>query len=225
MNAVPPRLQEVEVRQRGPSSQAADELGPALARGLGLPLTALRASIESLREALSADSPGHHVASNVLQEVDRLNRNLRDLLDYASSPRPTPSRCTASEIALSARGALPESARARVTLARERTDATLRVDGPLLTRNVQRLLERALDEGSEEILLVVRQERGSTVFSVIGSSSPRARSSRPRSTGLALSVARRDVETLQGTLEIRRSPSGETCATVILPDSPDGDAS
>ena len=204
---------------RGADARSA-EVGQALAQGLDLQLSALRASIESLRDVLSSDSATRQVASNVLQQVERLGRNVRDLTDYASPPRPRPTRCTASEIVLCARGALPEAARARVIVALERTDGILGVDGPLLVRNLLRLLERAIDLGSPEILLFARQERGRMVFGVVDAASSPLSESRRRAADLSLALVGRDLELLDGRLEIRSSGPGENCVSLTLPVTP-----
>jgi K+-sensing histidine kinase KdpD len=222
LNVVPIHARDAEARREGAAASA--EVGEALAQGLDVQLSALRASIESLRDALSSDSAGRQVASNVLQQVDRLGRNVRDLMDFATPPRPRPTRCTASEIVLCARGALPEDARARVIVALERTDDVLCIDGPLLVRSLLRLLERAIDLGSPEILLFARREDGRTVFGVVDAASRSLRDAR-RQKDLSLAVVGRDLELLDGSLEIRSSAPGETCVSLSVPATPIGPAS
>jgi K+-sensing histidine kinase KdpD len=218
LNAVPTHALDADAQADALARRLAEELAPALAQGLDLPLCALRASVESLRENLASDAAGRQVAANVLREVDHLGRNVRDLMDYATPPRPRPSRCTASEIAHSALGALPEGARARVTVARERTDAILFVDGPLVVRSLLRLLERAV-EREGEVLLFARSEGGRALFGVVAGSALSSAGPR-RQTDLSLCVVRRDLGLLAGSLELRTSSHGGTCATVMLPVEP-----
>jgi len=204
-----------------------DELGPALVHGLDLPIAALRATMESLGDTLLRDQRGHRLLEGVLAEVDRLGKNVRDLVDYASPRRPAPLRCTAAEIALSAREGLPLQQRARVLTALDGTDKVLVTDAALLSRDLRRLLENALEASSREVLVVVHHDTDSTRFAVVDDSDrsfdedwarSAFHSTKRNHLGLGLAIAARDIELMNGTLEIQRTPHGETIATITVPD-------
>ena len=202
-------------------------MSQAIAEGLDLPLSALRASMESLNRMLPADVNGNGPLEGALDEVRRLGRNVRDLMEFTSPPNPLPMRCTANEIAMSAmRGLAPEH-RSRVTVARVEAGGTMRADAPLLARNLRRLLQNALEAGTGDVFLIVRRESGKTSFSVTDRSSHsfdtrNARSpfqsSKARHLGLGLALTERDVALMNGTLELRCSPS-RTYARVTIPDA------
>ncbi len=210
---------------------ANQELGAALSQGLDLPLSALRASMESLCATLGRNGDDRALVDGVLEEFDRLGRNVRVLMELASPPVPQPLRCTAAEIALSARHGLPVALRARVTLARMDDGAAFEVDGPLLARVLHRLIENSLEAGSEQVLLIVRPEGQRWCFSVVDDAAvpfdadwavSAFHSTKHNHLGLGLALAKRDLALIGGTLEFRRTHRGETCATVTIPRTAEG---
>lgn len=203
--------------------------GSAVTRALQVPLRALRAYLESLAESFDEDDARGDQTAGALQEVKRLERSVRLLVEYEEEPRVMPLRCTVDEIARSARASLPERDRERVWIAHEARDRQLHVDGPLLIRCLTRLMENALQAGSDRVLLRIRREADGTVFSVVdrapdsGFDLSRAgqpfRSSRLGQMGLGLTLALRDVELMGGSLHAERTPLGDTCMHLAVPDA------
>jgi signal transduction histidine kinase len=219
LDAAPTHAPDLEAQSRV-AAPPVEDFSAALAHGLDLPLSALRASVERLCDAIADDPDGLRAASNVLRQVEHLGRNVRDLLDFASHPRIAPTNCTASEIVLSAHRALPETVRPRVTLARERAETLLCVDVTLAVRSLLRLLERAMDQGSSEILIFARPAGSAVVFGLVDAAGRQGGAPRRPAPDLSLAVARRDLELLSGSLEIRSATGGRTCTTVTLPVHP-----
>lgn len=204
------------------------DLGRALAEGLNLPLSALRASMEALTQELARGGVGPLLIDGVLREVDRLGRNVQELLDYATPPVVRPLRCTIEEIVTSARRQLAGASKNRVVAAHERAGATIVVDGPLLSICLRRLLENALEASSELVLVVTRQENGRTSFTILDDGQEPLdldrthatfRTTRPNQLGLGIELARRDVESMLGELEFLACPGGGKLARLIVPDS------
>ncbi len=221
---------EPEAREvRGPGAAPAPSGGAfsrALTQGLNLPITALRASVESLSQELSQVGVGALRIVGVLREVERLAENVRELVDFATPPVLRPLRCTLEEILSGARAALPAARRGRVLLARMGRGAALHLDGPLLSTCLRRLTENALEAGSEHVLLVGRAGPGCAVFSVIddapGGFDPDSaladfHTTKPNHLGLGIALTRRDVALMNGRLEFLSTPGGETCARITVP--------
>jgi len=200
----------------------------ALSQGLGLPLTALRATVESLGHELRGGPvrcPSRRI-DGVLQEMERLDRNVGELIALATAPVPRPLRCTLAELVHAARMELGPAQAARVVVAQATGHESLLVDGPLLSSCLRRLLENALEAGSEHVLVVARLERSAASFSVIDDA-PSAfgpdwkpvpfRSTKPNHLGLGLVLAHRDVALLNGRLEFLSTPGGETCVRITIP--------
>jgi len=204
-----------------------EQLRSALAQGLDLPLTALRASMEALNRTLPVDTNTGGVLEGALEEVNRLGRNVRELMEFTAQPDPMPMRCSATEIVASARDSLPSEVRERVFAAHVSCDLPLETDAPILARSLGRVLENALESGSEEVLVVVRQENDTTSFAVVDGSPANFdcqwamsafHSTKQSHLGLGLAITERDVTLLNGTLAFERSELGETCVTITVPD-------
>jgi two-component system C4-dicarboxylate transport sensor histidine kinase DctB len=205
-------------------------LSRALAQGLDRPLTALRATMEALGQELAQNGIPSLRIHGLLREVERLAGNVRDLCAFATPPVPRALTCSLQEILAGARAQLSPALKTRVLVARmapEERPATLEVDGPLLCNCLRRLIENALESGSEHVLLLARLEQGNARFSVIDAA-PRGfdpdwaieafHTTKPNHLGLGLALTRRDVELLGGELEFLTTPDSH-CARISVPAS------
>jgi len=201
----------------------------ALSTGLDLPLSAVRASIEALVQEFSRRESGRSIMLGVLAEVQRIGRNVQDLMDFSRPPDPRPMACSLEEIVVSsARGLTPEH-RARMLFSRPR--GGIACDGPIVSRCLRRLVENALETDAGSVLVGARQERGHACFYVVDDGradfDPRGvehpfRSPKPSRLGLGLPLVRRDAELLNGAFTLDRSPLGITTASIRVPDSEGG---
>jgi len=202
-------------------------LSRALAQGLDTPLSALRASLETLGHELRAGVKDIQPLriEGVLGEFERLGRNVRELLDYATPPEVRPLACSLEEIVRAACAPLDVLARERVLVARVEPGSEITVDGPLLATALRRLIENALEAGTGQVLVVARREPAGTSFSVTDDASAALApdwqatpfcTTKPNHLGLGLALTRRDVALLGGRLEFLRTPGGETCVRISL---------
>lgn len=201
-------------------------LSRALAQGLDTPLSALRASLETIGQELRSGAKDIQPLriEGVLGEFERLGRNVQELLDYATPPEVRPLSCSLEEIVQAARAPLSPESKERVVVARIEPGTRLEVDGPLLATALRRLIENALEAGSGTVLVVARREGACTSFSVVDDASGFGpdwqptpfRTTKPNHLGLGLALTRRDVGLLGGRLEFLRTPGGETCVRIHL---------
>ena len=200
------------------------DLSRALVQGLNLPLSALRATMESLTLELADGGVRPQRIAGVLREVDRLGKNVRELLDFAARPTVRAQPCSLEEIVSGARAQLSPELRSRVTAARcGRADA-IRTDAPLLAACLRRLIENALEAGSEQVLVVARREPDCASFAVFDDArgfgqDPQCvpfRTTKPNHLGLGLVLTRRDVELLHGRLDFLSTPGGGTCVRITI---------
>ncbi|MEM7309972.1 MAG: hypothetical protein AAF682_25075 [Planctomycetota bacterium] len=215
------------------SQEADDALSEALLDGLNVPLSALRASLESLAAGLPREDPRSGTIAGALAEVSKVGRSVQDLAAYAAPPHPRPLRCTVEEIVYSARHQLPKKDRERVLIARVDRGGTLFVDGPLLARCLHRLVENAVEASTGYVLMNVREDDDATLFTTVNrdlhtqldlewAQAP-FQTDKPRHLGLGLALAKRDIELLGGTLVLTRTPRGETVAMARVPNAPEAD--
>jgi len=199
----------------------------ALSQGLDIPLLALRVSMESLSKELTRDGDSAQLLSGALAEVEQLGRNVRELVEFASTPRPMPLACTLAEIVISARQSLAPSRQTHVTVAHTDPDASLCIDGPLVARSLSRILENALEAGCEHALLIARRQAGSVRFTVFDDAParfdaewavPAFHSTKRNHLGLGLSLAQRDIALLGGSIEFSNGSHGNKAVVVTVPD-------
>ncbi len=202
------------------------EVGAALLHALDLPLNALRASMEALLAELEGKAAGRTLP-HVLNEVRLLERNVRDLIAFTTPSTPSPLRCTLDEITQSAREELPSSLRGRVVQARHDHGARLFVDGPMVSRCLRRLIENALEAGSQNVLLISKRDREGASFTVVDTAPEfleadwalqAFRSKRSNHLGLGLPLVQRDVSIMGGDLTMTVTPFGSTCIEVRVPE-------
>ncbi|MSR63046.1 MAG: HAMP domain-containing histidine kinase [Planctomycetes bacterium] len=211
---------------RAPLVSEDGALSRALTQGLDTPLHALRATMESLGHELLAHQPIQPLRiDGVLREVDRLGKNVRELVSFATPPVPRPLACSLEEIVQAARAELAPELRERVVLARGERAAMAHVDGPLLSGCLRRVIENALEATEEPVLVVARLEQGEASFTVIdgtpstlgpGWQPAPFRTTKPNHLGLGLTLTQRDVALLNGRLQFLSTPGGETCVRITL---------
>jgi len=196
-------------------------LGQSLERVLGGPLAALRASIESLVGELGGEDPRGRTLEGALEQVTRMTRDLRCLVDFAA-PRPlAPLRCSFEEIARGVVGSLGAQRCGRLQLAYPPRGAAFTVDGPLLINCLSSLAQGALESAPGNLLLQARRERELVVFTFVLAGAPSGeRSSCDASPAMRLEVARRDIARMGGSLCVQHTARGLTCIGVLLPDRP-----
>lgn len=208
-------------------------LAQALGCGLELPVAALRASLEGLAAELRGLRPPPAAIPGVLEEVRRLGRNVESLIDLARPAEPRPLRCRVEEILRCAARAFLPCHRPRLVLVHPARDATLVVDGPLLSRLLERLIENALEASDREDVLLIARARGSRVEFCILNHAPAAfdvrwalqpfHSTKPNRLGLGLPLAERDARALGGRLTIETGSARDVRVRVRLPAVPPSD--
>ncbi len=214
-----------------PLQPDAQDLGATLTHILSSPLSALRASIESLAADVGREDPRGMILSGALEQVLRLARDVQSLVEYAAPRSLSPLRCSPDEIAWAALQSLPPYLRERVQYAQASRPAVLLVDGPLLSGSIANLLSAAVDSTRDPVLLQVRIEAQRALFAVVegdadGRFDPAAfvvdGTPDGTATAVRLAVARRDIERMGGLLQVQHTARGLTCVTVEFPASADG---
>jgi hypothetical protein len=172
-----------------------NDLPRFLGEGVRVPLSALRASLETLAHRFEERDPREQLVGSALALVVRLQHDLQTILDAETPPTLRPLPCTLQELAASAVRALSSAHRERAIVAVEGGRARFQIDGPLFSRALSRLLECALDRGSEPALLRARDDGREAAFTLL----LRGPAPVPGSIDeLALAVAARDVERMGG---------------------------
>lgn len=215
------------------AATSSPDLGLTMTQILRNPLAALRASMESLASEFRADDPRSLQVSGALKQVLAMTRDVESLMHLAA-PRPlAPLCCSVDEILRTALRRQRFEHASRVRLASGSSESKIVVDGPLLADCLGRLLENALTNTRDWVLLSARRESDGTHFCVVlgaGENEDERAADRELSLHdlaaleLGLALARRDVERMNARLDITRTPLGNTCIRVVAPDVPTTDA-
>ena len=201
------------------------ELGAALVQALDVPLNAIRISMEALMGELGEKATGHRLPL-VLDKVGRLERNVRDLIAFASPSEPQPLRCTLDEITQSACDGLPQAFQGRILRARHACGEAVHADGPMISCCLRRLMENAVEAGSPEVLLISRLTARGAEFTVVDAApadleiewaAKAFHSNRPDRMGLGLPLVLRDISLMGGELRMHATPRGSTCIELHVP--------
>ncbi len=216
-----------------PSANAAPlpapDLGLTMTQVLRNPLSALRASMETLASEFRADDPRSLKLSGALEQVLAMSRDV-DALMALAAPRPlAPLTCSLDEILESALRRQGFEQRARVRLARPTSPANLRVDGPLLADCLARLLEHALASVSQSVLLSTQRDGALTRFAIVADSASAGATweqlpqQRRAALELGLALARRDAQRMQAELEVAHGELGHLRLTLSVRDAATGE--
>jgi len=195
----------------------------AMNHGIRAPLAALTAAMEFMSGDLQADDPYTSIISGVLDELDRLGRNVETLYRHSVPPALQPLRCSVEEICRSTIATLPEADARRVWLAIDDVDHHLLVDGPVLMDCLAAFLEDAVSRGSEEVLFHAHQSKGATFFAIVDDLVSDAElpallesivddDDAPES--FPVQLAKRDVQRMEGSVTITRSTPNQSCVMV-----------
>ena len=222
-NPKSPRLMNSDNTTLIPSSRdgaihANPALSHALRRGLGRPISALRASMESLVLEFEPRDPRGAALDDALGEVARLGRNVRDLIDYAYPPEPHEMSCGVDEILYSARFQLPRGLWRELLIARDlpggQTMPKILVDGPVLSRSLARLIQAGSSNLSGGVLLHASWHAGEVHFGITFQGTGQLEDD---PMGLCHAIAQRDLGVLGCLVEERTTPSGNTTIRVRIP--------
>jgi hypothetical protein len=195
-----------------------------------LPLAAVRASLESLARGSGAEA-GLRVLDNALEQLLQIQVAAEVLGDHLSPSIVREECCSIEEIARCSLLGLSERHRSRICLAMDEPNAQLRVDGPLLSRSLGRILDAALADGSHEILVHSHSDGAGVWFSIVDDLEPERHSSldwscvlgpedpaSPLGTGrTAVLVAARDIRRMGGSVDVIASFGRHHCVVVGLP--------
>lgn len=203
------------------------ELGLSMTKILRNPLLALRASMESLATELGASDPRAVAVKHALEQVLEMSRGVETLVTYASPRTVRPQRCSIAEIVQSARRGLRFDQAARVEVVDQTQQGFVTVDPGLLAGSLHCLLAHALATSGDSVLLSARRDEGRVTFAIVeqapcDSFDALSRSDLPpgevAAAKLGFEIAFRDIARIGGRLTAERTPHGNRCVSIELPE-------
>lgn len=229
-DAVQSRLREAEqLAQIG-------QLAASLAHEIKNPLAGISGAIQVIRANLKQSDPHWPVLGEVLRQINRLDRSVKDLLVYARPKPPRYQRCDlrrAIERVLNLLRKEPEFERIRLEYSVARNLPVIAADEHQLEQVLMNLLLNAAQAsqsggvvrlsaaaGDGRVQLVVEDRGCGMSLEVSRRALEPFFTTKSRGTGLGLPICRKIVEAHGGSLSIRSAPGEGTEVTVELHEEP-----
>jgi signal transduction histidine kinase len=197
------------------------------------PLSALKMNLRILEKKVFLDALTTEHMNIAKEQVERLEKMLRELLEYSKPVRPVYRKINLKELLRSIIGDLKEILKEKKLIVEtDISDSIVNVtsDEDLLRRIIENLITNAAEASppGETILLCVGEESGSIRIEVIDhgkgmSEKVKSRlfepffTTRGEGTGLGMSNVKRFVEALNAAIEVNTAEGKGTKVTIILP--------
>lgn len=178
---------------------AAPPCGERAARALCQRVASLRAALDAVRGSLPVRDPLQTPVQGALNELDRLARDVRALVDWSLPGPARPLDCSLEEIGLAAVDALQPDRRERAFVAVEAPATRIFVDGPIASRSLARLLEHGFAAGADRVDLRIEPRDGG--FTAVATFTGAGATESSVAAGLADALARRDLARLGASVE------------------------
>lgn len=208
------------------------EMGSAVAHGLRNPLASIRSSAE-LAMGGELPSDARECAQDIVDQVDRLEGWIRELLTYAKPSHANLGPVNINEVLLESLATYSrELARRDIGIRRELATnlPTIRGDAPLLRQMIGSLISNACEATAPGGWIALRSSCNANKQIVIevadsgsGMSAEKLRqvfkpfyTSKPKGLGLGLPLAKRMVERLGGAIELESAAGKGTTIRLLL---------
>jgi hypothetical protein len=189
---------------------AALPCGERAARALGQRVAALRAALDSASACIPVEDALHGPIAGAARELEHLARDVRALVDWSLPATPRALECTLQEIAGAIPAVLPPARRATTTVRVGEPAARVRIDGPLASRALARLVEHGFALGAERAALLLASDGAS--FTVTAAFEGASAAEDSVSAALSGALARRDLARLGARLEFDAAARRTTIA-------------
>jgi two-component system, NtrC family, sensor histidine kinase HydH len=215
-------------------------LGAGIAHEIGTPLGVVRARAEIINGKLGSDHPQAAGARVIMEQIDRITRTLRQLLDFS---RPAPAEVVAVNVAPVAHS-VAELLRFEADRRRVAIEVEVPEDLPAIAADPDELQQvlvnlvlnacDACDAGTSDARVKIAAERTPEAVRIVvvdnGGGIPEelrhrvfdpffTTKKRGKGTGLGLTIAAQIVRNHGGRLDLEPDPAGGTRAVVLWPSS------
>jgi signal transduction histidine kinase len=207
-------------------------LAASLAHAIKNPLAGISGAIQVIRGNMPADSPHNPIIDEMLDQIDRLDATVRDLLVYSRPPALARGRLDLNELIARVLNVLreePALRRIRVVHVRQDPLPEIQADERHLEQVIMNVLLNAADASAEGDKVVITTSfdgcvRMSIVDTGVGMNGEALRRSfepfyttKTKGTGLGLSISRQIVDAHNGRIVIESKRQRGTTVTVELP--------
>ncbi|MFO0838634.1 MAG: protoglobin domain-containing protein [Phycisphaerae bacterium] len=209
------------------------QLAASLAHEIKNPLAGISGAVQVIRDAAPAGDPHRPILAEILRQIDRLDRTVKDLLIYARPVPPRLQECRLDRVierVATFFGREPELQRLRLVHVRGDPTPAIEADEHQVEQVLMNLVLNAAhashDGGSVRIRTTVREDGVQLRVEDDGHGMDEELqrrafqpffTTRARGTGLGLPICKRIIEEHGGELSIESTPGRGTNVTVSLP--------
>jgi nitrogen-specific signal transduction histidine kinase len=231
---------EKEIR-RNDRLRTLGQISAGVAHEIRNPLTGIATSVEVLEGKLKGDDDKKKFIHAVRDEINRLDKIIKNLLDYARPMKPRMKTCFLGDVATRVVNLLSENARRKgitLNLVDNSGDICCRADADQITQVVLNIVLNAVQackQGDEINVILSGTLEGRKKFARIevidsgpgvpeeirGSMFDPFVTTRTRGTGMGLAISQQIIEEHEGKIKCDFLPRG-TKFTILLPTSPAG---
>jgi two-component system sensor histidine kinase AtoS len=238
------RKQAEEALQRAEQLVSVGEMAAGLAHEIKNPLSGIRFSIEVIAGELELNQEHSEILDRIVDEINRIETLLKNLLNYAVPPTPNFSpldmnriidaAVKTAELSLKSPSKSVRSGENKnVQFVRDLDDQLPQIvaDSAKLQQVVLNLLLNAIHAIQEEGTISVKTSRdGKGFIQIMVSDTGKGIdgedikriflpffTTKPKGTGLGLSICKRLIEQQNGTIDVARNPKGGLMFTIVLP--------
>ena len=230
------RFLELKVREGAEAQlKSLGVMAASLAHEIRNPLGAIKGLTQLAQEDLVPEHPAQPQLRTVVNEAERLERLVTDLLDFARSKEPQISDFDLAELLANINSMLVsklESSKVNLRLSTDASPMYIRSDPAGLRQILLNVLMNAIDatpEGGTVQLTAGRDASQKTVIIQVddsgkglGQANPKELfqpfvTTKARGTGLGLAVSRQIIENLGGTLTLENLSQGGARCSITLP--------
>jgi two-component system sensor histidine kinase AtoS len=238
------RKQAEEALQRAEQLVSVGEMAAGLAHEIKNPLAGIQSSIEVIAAELELEQEHREILDQIIDEIDRIETLLRNLLNYAIPPTPDFSPLDVNRIIEAAVKTAEFSLKSPskelksggikdIRFVRDMDDQLPQIvaDSAKLKQVIVNLLLNAIDAIQESGTISIKTlSDGKGAIHIRVSDTGKGIdaqgveriflpffTTKPKGTGLGLSICRRLIEQQDGTINVDRNPKGGSTFTIILP--------
>ncbi|RME65142.1 MAG: hypothetical protein D6778_06825 [Nitrospirae bacterium] len=207
------------------------ELATAVAHEIKNPLAGISGAIQVLREDMSEGDPRREIITDVLQEVERLDKTIKDLLMFARPKEPEMMKTNLKELIERTISLVNIKARKQeVEIKTQIKDLTLNVDPQQIQQVLLNLLINSLQAmPSGGVLIITTSHDDSNCYITVEDTGHGIApedipnlfrpfyTTRGRGTGLGLFISKNIIEAHNGDIDVESTPGKGTRFTVRLP--------